>query len=81
MTKTQKQLINYVKAALHGETFLDSADSVTTKEKNSVIEYGKQQGLLPFLQYFPEFFMEDVRDAFCGAQRTPMRFRADAQQR
>ena len=64
MTKTQKQLINYVKAALHGETFLDSADSVTTKEKNSVIEYGKQQGLLPFLQYFPEFFMEDVREQF-----------------
>ena len=64
MTKTQKQLINFVKAALKGEPFPDSLLPLTTEEKNAVIEYGAQQGLLPFLQYFPEFSMEDVRERF-----------------
>lgn len=62
MTKTQRTLINLVKYALKKDTLPEKFRFLTTEEKMDVIKYAKEQGLLPFLQYFDVFLTKDVHE-------------------
>lgn len=64
MTKNQKILIQLVKYALKGEKLPDEYRNLSTEEKKSVIEFSREQALVPFLQYYDMFSTEDVRNMF-----------------
>lgn len=48
MTKNQKILIQLVKYALKGEKLPDEYRNLSTEEKKSVIEFSREQALVPF---------------------------------
>ena len=64
MTKNQKILIQLVKYVLKGEKLPDEYRNLSTEEKKSVIEFSREQALVPFLQYYDMFSTEDVRNMF-----------------
>lgn len=57
-------LIVFIKYALNGEDLPEQYRELATEEKKEVIQYARQQALLPFLQYFDIFLAEDVQQLF-----------------
>ena len=53
-----------MKYTLKGEKLPDEYRNLSTEEKKSVIEFSREQALVPFLQYYDMFSTEDVRNMF-----------------
>lgn len=55
MNKTQTNLITIINHALHGNPLPQSFLTLPTEEKERLLQFSGKQGVLPFLQCFPDF--------------------------
>lgn len=59
MKKEQKLLIELVKHALTDKTLPKDAENLTIEEINQIAKYAGEQGLFPFLQFYPVFLKKE----------------------